>query len=446
LPGVKKMPQIDTLIHNATVVTVDDDFQILTKGAVAVADEKIVRVWAPGARESLPVANECIDGDGMLIMPGLVNTHTHLPMSLFRGLADDLSLDEWLNRHIFPAEARYINPDSVRLGTRLAIAEMLLNGTTCCCDGYFLAHRVAETVVQAGLRAVVGQGVIDFPAAGVPDPGQNIIVAEQFVQQWQNKWPLVQPAIFCHSPYTCSTQTLQAAKKAAGELKVLFQIHVAETEFEARQCLIDHGCSPVAYLDRLGLLDGHTLLIHAVWVGQADIEIMASRQVRVAHCPESNMKLASGISPVPDFLTAGIAVGLGTDGCASNNDLDLWGEMDTAAKLHKVQRCDPTVMDAATVVRMATIEGARALGLDHAIGSLAAGKQADLILVDLAQPHLTPMYHPASHLVYAVRGADVRHVMVAGRWVVRDRVLLTIDVDALLHESAHMGRVIGGLK
>ncbi len=436
------MSAVDTLIYNVTVLTVNDQFEVLTNGAVAVDDGRIVQVGSSSDQYGLPAAKERIDAGGMLVMPGLVNSHTHLPMSLFRGLADDLALDEWLNGHIFPAEARHIHPDNVRLGTRLSIAEMLLNGTTCCCDGYFLADHIAETAAQTGLRIIVSQGVIDFPAPGVPDPGQNIAVARKFVQQWQSQTPLVQPAIFCHSPYTCSDKTLQSAKKTAGDLKVPFVIHVSETAFEAHQCQRNHGCSPIAYLHRLGLLDNLTLLIHAVWVDENDIDIMAQSRVGVAHCPESNMKLASGVSPVPELIAAGLAVGLGTDGCASNNNLDLWGEMDCAAKLHKVQHGDPTTMDATIMVRMATIEGARALGLDHAIGSLEVGKQADLILIDLAQPHLTPLYHPASHLVYAAQGADVRDVMVAGRWVVQDRRLLTIELAPLLREAARVGRTI----
>jgi len=267
-------------------------------------------------------------------------------------------------------------------------------------------------------------------------------VARAFVRAWQGRSRLIRPSIFCHAPYTCSDETLQAAKQAADELGVLFQIHVAETQFEARQCRRTHGCSPVEHLDRLDLLDRQTLLIHAVWVDDADIQIIGGCRACVAHCPESNMKLASGIAPIPDMLAAGVTVALGTDGCASNNDLDLWAEMDMAAKLHKVQRLDPTIMAAHTVLRMATIEGARALGLDHEIGSLEVGKQADLIIIDMDQPHLTPLYHPQSHLVYTVHAADVRDVMIAGCRVVRDRRLQTMDLDALIREARQLGRAI----
>jgi 5-methylthioadenosine/S-adenosylhomocysteine deaminase len=297
-------------------------------------------------------------------------------------------------------------------------------------------------VEAVGLRAVLGQGVIDFPAPGVPEPKENIHAAKEFVRVWQGRSALIHPSIFCHAPYTCSAETLQAAKQTAEERGVLFQIHAAETRAEARLCRETHGCSPIQYLDRLGLLNRRTLLMHAVWVGETDIQIIGRQGACVAQCPESNMKLASGIAPIPDMLAAGVTVALGTDGCASNNDLDLWGEMDTAAKLHKVHRLDSTVMDAGTVLRLATIEGARALGLDREIGSLEVGKQADLIVIDTNQPHLAPMYHPHSHLVYAVHAADVRHVLIAGRQVVRDRQLQTIDRDALIRRARQMGGVI----
>jgi 5-methylthioadenosine/S-adenosylhomocysteine deaminase len=435
--------RVDYIIQNGIVLTMDAADTRIDRGGVAIRDGRIVGMGSDEQVGSLS-AGEVLDAGGGIIMPGLVNAHTHLPMSLFRGLADDLPLEQWLNEHIFPAEAAHVTPESVALGARLSIAEMLLGGTTTCCDGYFLAHHVAEAVEETGLRAVAGQGVIDFPAPGVPDPKENIQAAKAFAQAWRARSPRIRPSIFCHSPYTCSAETLQGAKQAAEEQGVLFQIHAAETRSEARLCRETHGCSPIQYLDRLGLLDRRTLLIHAVWTDETDIGIIARKEARVTHCPESNMKLASGIAPIPEMLAAGITVALGTDGCASNNDLDLWTEMDTAAKLHKVHRLEPTAMDAGTVLRMATIEGARALGLDREIGSLEVGKQADMIIIDTNRPHLTPMYHPRSHLVYAVHAADVRHVLIAGRPVVRDRRLLTIDRDALIREARRMGGIIAG--
>jgi 5-methylthioadenosine/S-adenosylhomocysteine deaminase len=437
------MNTADILIRNATLLTLDPGDVIHSPGAVAVRGDRIAAV-GPEHRFTHWQAEETVDAGGDLVMPGLINAHTHLPMSLFRGLADDLPLEQWLQEHIFPAEARFITPRTVPVSTRLAVAEMLLSGTTCCCDGYFLEDIVAETVARAGMRAVLAQGVIDFPAPGVPDPSRAIEAAGEYVQRWQERTALIHPSIFCHAPYTCSAETLRAAKAAARQLGVRFQIHVAETQSEERQRRQTSGCSSVAYLHSLGLLDKGTLLVHAVWVDAADIALITQSGASVVHCPESNMKLASGVAPIPDMLQAGIPVGLGTDGCASNNDLDMLGEMDSASKLHKVQRLDPTVMDAAGVVRMATCEGARALGLDHLIGSLEVGKQADLIIVDVHQPHASPLYRAYSHLVYAARGGDVRDVMIAGRWVVRERKLKTLDRTAVLREAAALGKEIAG--
>jgi len=442
--GSEKANHADVLMVNGLVLTMDEDAGIIEDGAVAVRDQKIV---ALGATRDLAGwrAKEKVEARGKLIMPGLVNAHTHLPMSLFRGLADDLPLEQWLHEHIFPAEAKFVTPESVGIGAQLSAAEMLLGGTTTCCDGYFLAHDIAAAIAQTGLRAVVGQGVIDFPAPGVHDPKENIHVAEGFVRHWRGRLPQVHPSIFCHAPYTCSSETLTAAKQVADKLGVLFQIHVAESRSEAEQCRQTHGCSPVQYLERLGLLNRQTLLVHAVWIDDNDIRIIAHNRAPVVHCPESNMKLASGVSPVPRMLSGGVVVGLGTDGCASNNDLDLWGEMDAAAKLHKAVSLDPTVMRAHEVLRMATITGARALGLDHEIGTLAVGKQADLIMIDLSRPHLTPMYHPESHLVYAAKAGDVSDTMIAGQWVMRNRQLLTIDIDALMRDANALGATIASL-
>jgi 5-methylthioadenosine/S-adenosylhomocysteine deaminase len=431
--------KFDLVIHNAVIVTVNPDFDIIKNGVIGIRDGLIESVQEGGKDVSSCPASEYIDAGGGIVMPGLVNVHTHLPMSLFRGLADDLPLAEWLNDHIFPAEGRHITPETARAGALLSCLEMLLSGTTTCCDGYFLEDEVAQGISLSGMRAVAGQGVIDFPAPGVPDPTRNVEAAVAFVEKWRRQTPLITPSIFCHSPYTCSAETLQKAKQATNRLGVLFQIHVAETKFEREQSLAATGKTPVGYLDSLGVLDENTLAVHAVWVDEADMEILARRRVNIAHAPESNMKLAAGVAPVPRMLEKGLVVGLGTDGCASNNNLDLFGEMDMAAKLHKVTALDPTVMDARTVVRMATLMGAQAIGLGDAIGSLEPGKQADIIIINTHQPHLTPVYHPESHLAYAVRGADVRDVLVAGRVVVRDRQPVAIDIDDILDRAAAIG-------
>ncbi|MDZ7581254.1 MAG: amidohydrolase [Deltaproteobacteria bacterium] len=422
----------DIVVHNGTIVTVNDRFEIIENGVICTEADRIVRVGPPSDAEDLPAARTVIDADGGLILPGLVNAHTHLPMVLFRGLADDLPLRQWLEERIFPAEAAHLTPASVKAATELACAEMLLSGTTTCCDGYFFEDAVAEAVAACGLRAVLGQGVIDFAAPGVPDPQHNIAVAGRFAERWTDRVARIRPSVFCHSPYSCSAETLKAAKKLAEKHGLLFQIHVAETRSECERIRARHGTTPVGYLDRLGVLDAATLLVHAVWIDADDLARVADRKAAVAHCPESNMQLGAGIAPLSALLAAGVPVGLGTDGCASNNTLDLFQTMDITAKLHKVRDLKPTAADARTVLTLATRGGARALGLENEIGSLEAGKKADLIIIDTRQPHLVPMYHPVSHLVYAARGSDVTTVVVDGRLVVRDRQPLHLDVERII--------------
>jgi 5-methylthioadenosine/S-adenosylhomocysteine deaminase len=432
----------DIVIHNGTIVTVNTAFDIIANGLICINDGKLQCIEAVDPHSPLPQAKDTIDADGGIIMPGLVNAHTHLPMTLFRGLADDLPLLEWLNTYIFPAESKHINPESTRLGSLLGCAELTLSGTTTCCDGYFYEDAVASAVYESGLRAVLGQGVIDFPAPGVPDPSANIQNAVAFTEKWRHVSDLISPSIFCHSPYTCSSETLKKAKSAAVSQGLVFQIHVAETKAEWDQMQSKHQASPIQYLDRIGILDENTLLVHAIWADHTDIGIIAKRKAKVVHNPESNMKLGSGIAPVPGFLAAHITVGLGTDGCASNNNLDLFQEMDFAAKLHKVNVLDPTVMDARTVLKMATIYGARAIGLDKDTGSLETGKQADVIIIDSCKPHLIPMYNPISHIVYSIIGSDVRDVIVGGKSILRNRKLLTLDIEEILEKVARLSASI----
>ena len=435
--------KFDLVVHNGTVLTVNPAFDTIEDGIVCIRDGKIENLFPRKDDSPLPEAQEFLDAKGGIIMPGLVNTHTHLPMTLFRGLADDLPLDVWLNEHIFPAEGKYINPENVRLGAKLGCAEMLLAGTTTVCDGYFLEDEVAATVLASGMRAVLGQGVIDFPAPGVPDPSRNVEAAVAFVKKWHAVSPLISPSVFCHSPYTCSEKTLRKAKRAASSLDVLFQIHVAETQNESTQIPSQNRESPVAYLNRIGLLDQNTLLVHAVWTDDHDVELIAGSGAKISHNPESNMKLASGIAPVSLFLDSDITVGLGTDGCASNNNMDLFQELDTAAKLHKVSTLNPTVTDARTVLQMGTIDGARAIGLQKVTGSLEPGKQADLIILDTHKPHLVPLYNPVSQIVYAASGADVKDVIVSGKIIVHNREVLTLDVENIIEEVASLAKVIG---
>ena len=432
---------IDLLVLNGTLLTMDSENTLFNNGAVAIGGEKILAVGHTNEFATLS-ASHVIDACGGIIMPGLVNTHTHLPMSLFRGLADDLPLNVWLDKYIFPAEKKYITPESVRYGTLLSCIEMLMSGITTCCDGYFYEDSIAKAVYDSGMRAVLGQGIIDFPAPGVPDPKNNINNAVAFAEKWQGACSSITPSIFCHSPYTCSAETLINAKNAAASKGLLFQIHAAETKNEWNRIISEHKATPIEFLDRLGILDQKTLLVHAIWVDDDDIERIAGSHASISHNPESNMKLASGIAPVPRFLQSNITVGLGTDGCASNNNLDLFQEMYFTAKLHKVNTHDPTVMDAQTVLKMGTIEGAKAIGLDKDIGSLETGKQADLIIINTDRPHLIPMYNPVSQLVYAAHGSDVTDVIIAGNIIVRKQKLLTLNVNEILERVTSMSKLI----
>lgn len=429
-----------TLIKGGWVLPMTDR-EVYDGGAVLVKDGVVGAVFRAG--DALPEAETVVNATGCVVMPGLVNTHCHSPMSLFRGLADDMPLASWLNEHIFPAEAAHINPETVRAGALLSCAEMLLSGTTTVCDGYFYEGEVAEAVVETGMRGVLAHGVIDFPAPGVPDPSVNVEKAAAFVEAWKDRFSLITPSIFCHTPYTCSEKTLSAAKEACRLLGVLFQIHVAETEDEVQRLKEERGISPYQLLDDLHILDEATLLIHNVWMNNGDMDLVARRGAAASHNPGSNTKLASGLCPAQALMDKGIHVGLGTDGAASNNNLDLFNDMQVTAKLHKAYSLDPVAMDAWTVLEMATREGAKAIGLGGSIGSLLPGKRADIILVDMNKPHLTPTHNPVSHLVYAASGADVRDVFVEGRQVVKEGRLLTVDVDSVMAEVNRIAASMG---
>ncbi len=433
----------DQLIHNALVLTMEPGRQPLSHGYVAIQGGAIAAVGQGAAGGPLPAAREMFDAGGGLVMPGLVNCHCHAAMTLFRGLADDLPLEEWLYQQIFPAEARWVDFDFVYLGAQLAAAEMIRGGVTTVADAYFWEVGARRAFIEAGLRAVVAQGVIDFPAPGVPEPSDNLRVAREFILSGEKaRQPRLISTLFCHSPSTCCAATLQGAKELTRHRQLPFFIHLAETRLEVAQIKRQTGMSPTAYLDRLGLLDEQTVAVHAVWLDEADRQVLAKRRVKLCHCPESNLKLASGIAPVADLLAQGVVTGLGTDGAASNNNLDLWGEMSLAAHLHKGASLNPTVLPAAEVVAMATLGGARVLGLEAVTGSLTPGKKADLIILELQRPHLTPRYDPFSLLVSAATAADVKHVMVQGKWLMQDRRLLTLNWGSIKGQVRRWGRKI----
>jgi 5-methylthioadenosine/S-adenosylhomocysteine deaminase len=433
----------DLYIKNGLIITMNPGMEVFRPGALAVSGDTIVAVGPEKELQGLTAnARKILDAQGRMILPGLVNTHTHAAMTLFRGLADDLPLNTWLADHIFPAEAHFVNSDSVYWGTLLACAEMIRSGTTTCGDGYFCLDGSGKAVDQSGMRGVLGQGVVDFPAPGVPDPSKNVKVAEEFVEKWSGFSSRIKPGIFCHSPYTCSPDTIQTVKRICRKRQVRFFIHAAETKDEVSLIKSRYHRTPIRHLNRLQVLDAQTVVIHAVHVDAEEIEVLARTRTAVAHCPESNMKLAAGIAPVNEMLNKGVLVGLGTDGCASNNDLDLINEMDTAAKLGKVYDLDPTALNAPTVLRMATIEGARVLGVEKEIGSLEIGKKADMIFLDLNQPHLTPCYDPYSLLVYSAKGSDVHSVMIGGRMVMENRKILTFNQEEVMDRVVRISRQI----
>lgn len=418
--------RVDIIIRGGTVVTMDGTSRVIENGAVAVKGERIVAVGATSEIVARYTAARTINAAGKVVMPGLINTHTHVPMVLFRGIADDLVLMEWLQKYIFPAEAKNVDEQFVRWGTRLGCLEMIQGGTTTFVDMYYYESAIAEETARAGMRAVLGETVLDFPAPDNKTWEAAIAYAEGFIAKWKGH-SLITPAIAPHAPYTVSTDHLKQTHSISERLGVPLITHIAEDQAEVKTIQERYGASSVAYLDRIGLLDERVIAAHMVWPTSDDISTLAKRHVGVGHCPQSNMKLAAGAAPVPAMLKAGVAVGLGTDGAASNNDLNLWEEIDTAAKLHKFTTKDPTVINAREALEMATIGGARAIHQDKEIGSLEAGKRADLIIVDLESAHQTPVYNVYSELVYATKASDVETVIINGRVVMQNRRVLTVD-------------------
>ena len=428
---------ISLLVTGGTVVTMDAKGDVIPDGAVAVDHDAIVEVGSSDDLTKKYEAANRIDARGQIVLPGLVNTHTHAPMVLFRGLADDLALKDWLEKDIFPAEAKTVSPDFVRIGTRLAALEMIESGTTTFADMYYFEDDIAQAVHEAGLRGVLGQSVIRFPVADAPTPADALKRAEAFIEKWKND-PLITPAVAPHAPHTVEGPTLQAARALANKYNVPLLIHLAETQDEVKTVEDAHHLTPTAYLDSLGIWNGRSLAAHAVWLTDADMAILAKKGVGLAHNPASNMKLASGIAAVPKWLSHGILAGLGTDGAASSNDLDMFEAMRLAALLQKVATLDPRALPARQTLELATTRGAAALGLGAAIGSLEPGKQADLITVAVDDARQTPMFDPISHLVYVCHGDDVRTTIVAGRVLMRDRRVLTLDRAEVLRDARAM--------
>jgi len=428
---------ISLVVVGGTVITQDARHTVLTPGAVAIDGTDIVEVAPPDAIAAKYRASITIEARDHIVLPGLINTHTHAPMVMYRGLADDLALMDWLQKYIFPAEAKTVSPEFVRTGTRLAALEMIESGTTTYADMYYFEEEIAKATREAGLRGVLGQTIIQFPVADAKTPADGLTRAEAFIKAFKDDSVIV-PAVAPHAMYNNDQATLLACAALGRRYGVPIIIHLAETEDEVRIARERHRMTPTAYLESIGFWDTHTLAAHGVWVTDEDIAILARRGIGVAHNPESNMKLASGAAPVTKYLRAGVALGLGTDGAASNNDLDMFEAMRQASFLAKHAERDPTVVPAQTALDMATIGGARALRMDRLVGSLEPGKRADLIAVSIGAARQTPLYDPVSHLVYTTRGDDVRTTIVNGKVLMKERQIRTLDRAAVLADARRL--------
>ncbi len=436
----------DLLIVGGTVVTMDGDRRVIEDGAVAVKDGKVAMVGSRAVVTKNLTAKQTINAAGKAIIPGLINTHTHAAMSLFRGISDDLDLQDWLTKFIFPAEAKNVNEQFVRAGTRLGMAEMIKGGTTTYCDMYYFEDAVADETKKAGMRGVLGETIIDFPVADNKTNAEMMAYSEKFLKKWAND-QLIVPAMAPHAPYTVSTEHLKAIKALSDKLNAAVVIHVAETKKERDDIFKQYGDTPMDYLAKIGFLSNRVIAAHTVWITDEEIDVMKRFGVGSAHNAQSNMKLASGVAPVPAMLAKDVAVGLGTDGAASNNDLDMWEEMDTAAKLHKLTSNDPKTLPAETAFEMATIRGARALHLDKITGSIETGKRADIAIVDLDSLNQVPYFNIYSALVYSTKASDVRTVIINGRVVMLDRRLLTLNESVIKKDAnAYRIKIIESLK
>ncbi|MBC8208574.1 MAG: amidohydrolase [Desulfobulbaceae bacterium] len=433
----------DSLLITDCLLLQESQGPLLPSAYILCENGKISSI-GPMTELRRPLNMKEINGCGQLALPGLINGHNHCAMTLFRGLADDLELGTWLNDHIFPAEAAHVNADMVYWCSKLAAAEMLLSGTTTVADAYFFEDAAIRAFADSGMRAVAAHGVIDFPAPGVPDPTKNIWTAAQFIDRHLGTNPLITPAVFAHSPYTCSNNTLQEAKKLANDQGVPFFIHAAETRHEQGLIATPLGDSPIRHLAALNLLDQNTILVHCVWLDDADLQLIAKSGAKIVACPQSNQKLASGSPRISEMLALGIQVGLGTDGCASNNSLDLFREMDILAKGQKVRTLSATALTARQALACTTSQGAAVLGQPN-LGRLSPGSPADLIMINLKHPHLQPFYSQDT-LVYSASGADITNVIINGRLVVHKRQIISFDLQECLRQVRTLAKLLSPSK
>ena len=440
------MIPVDIILANGTVVTMDQSYTTIQNGAVAIQEETVVAVGDALTIQRSYSAEETVDCSGLTIIPGLVNAHTHVPMTLMRGLADDLRLDVWLIGYMMPVEREFVSPDFVRLGTLLGCAEMIRSGVTCFADMYYYEDAVAEATAQAGLRAICAQTILKFPSPDAESYEVSLSACRQFIEKWHGH-PLIVPAVAPHAAYTTTAEILEASAKLAAEFDVPLHIHIAETAPEVRDWREQYGMPVVPWVKKHNLFSAKVIAAHCVHIDEGEMHTLRHHHAGVAHNPTSNLKLASGIAPIGHMLEIGLHVGIGTDGPASNNDLDMFEEVRLAAILAKVATDNPTTLPARQALALATIEGARALHIDQITGSLEPGKRADIAILDLSHLHSQPTFARDpdavySRIVYSAKSTDVKDVLCNGHWLMRDRKLLTIDTDALLEQAAHIARQI----
>ena len=440
------MAKVDIILHGGLVVTMNSTGDVWPEGAVAVRGREIVAVGPADEVTAAYKADEMLDCAGQVVIPGLINAHTHVPMSLLRGLADDLRLDVWLLGYMMPVEREFVGPEFCRWGTLLSCVEMIRSGTTCFCDMYYFEDEIAQAAAEVGMRAILGETILKFPSPDAVSYDESLAYCRDFIERWRGH-ELIVPAVAPHAPYTCTVEILQQAAALARRYDVPLLTHFSETADEVEESRQQHGQTPVEYVNGLGLLEARVIAAHCVHVTEPEMRLLARKRVGVSHNPTSNLKLASGVAPVLRLRRAGVAVGIGTDGAGSNNNQDMFEEIRLAALLPKGVSFDPTALPAREAFAMATIEGARALKLDRLIGSLEPGKRADIVVVDLQAPHLTPRFDLGpdniySQLVYAAKGSDVRHVLVNGRFLMRERELLTVDESAVLAEARRIAERI----
>ncbi len=424
-------------ITNVNIVTLNESFQIIQNGEILIENGIIKSIGKKIEVEPTETHN----AEGMWTMPGFVNTHTHLPMTIFRGLADDLPFEEWLHKKIWPAEKRFLNKESIRIGSELGILEMIQGGTTTFNDMYFFSHQIAEVVERSKIRGFIGESVVDFPTHTYQNLEEALQINKELIRNYKDH-PYVKPSISAHAPYSCSPETIQEVKALARDNDLVYNIHISETQEEVQESLTKKGKRPVNYLHDLGILDNRTVGAHCVWLNEEEIELYKSSGAHVSHNPSSNLKLACGFAPIQEFIKKGINVDIGTDGAASNNNTDMIEEMRLSTLIHKGTSNDPTVLNALTSLRMITQNGANAVGMGEQLGSIEKGKIADLIFIDLNKPRTTPIYDVHSSLVYAAHSGQIQSVMINGEFVMKYKQVLTLDEEKVKAEAQELASKI----